>query len=192
MRTQDQARTVDRSRWVRVVGTRRRLRALARMGWPVSQVADRAGLPTPWLVQVISGQVQIGPVSAVDAVTGVYDTLWRQAGPSRAVAAAAAARRWAGPLAWDDDTIDLPQSRPSVGERVSRTPDPLAVDLLLARQYHDPAGAHILDRVAACLVLLSTRRHLADTVIADWVGVSTRTVARYRRASAPAGNVGVR
>ena len=96
-------------------GTRRRIQALMRNGWPVPQIASRAGLARQTLYNALDG----GRVAASTAATMAlaYDELWDAAPDdstpelaafvARARAQAEAAG-WPPPMAWDDDAIDDP------------------------------------------------------------------------------------
>ncbi|MFF3443591.1 hypothetical protein [Streptosporangium sp. NPDC002721] len=108
-------------------GTRRRLQALVATGWSQSKLANRLGM----------NRANFGKMLASSTVTTgtarrareLYDELWNQAPPQdhhRDKGAAsrartyAAARRWAPPLAWDDDSIDDPTAAPDWGAKTSR------------------------------------------------------------------------
>lgn len=103
------------------VGTQRRLRALAARSWSPRAIEQETGIPA-WLVKrELDGHDDLVP-NLADAVAAAYDRLWDRRPPAitradreanDAVAARAAARGWAPPLAWDDDQIDLPDGRPA-------------------------------------------------------------------------------
>jgi lambda repressor-like predicted transcriptional regulator len=97
---------------VDISGTRRRVQALARMGWPADVVATRCGLYDNTLKQSLCR----GRVSARIAarVARLYDELSDTPGPSSRAAARAATLGYAPPVAWDDDTIDDPEARPNL------------------------------------------------------------------------------
>lgn len=107
-------------------GTRRRLQALACLGWTVAQVAARTTVGR----QALDGAMHGRPVTTATAhaVAVVYDRLWNQPPPrstrgekgaAERAKAYAAARGWVPPLAWDD--IDDITEVPIVGERAVRT-----------------------------------------------------------------------
>ncbi|MFI7448143.1 hypothetical protein ACIBQX_11650 [Nonomuraea sp. NPDC049714] len=101
--------------WLPAVGTRRRLQALAAIGWPIKHVGELAGLPDAHAHRILAapdgGRVKARTARAVAAV---YDRLWNvdpagagQLGASiRRVKKVAAAKGWLPPVAWDD-LIDL-------------------------------------------------------------------------------------
>ncbi|PRY35304.1 hypothetical protein CLV43_114222 [Umezawaea tangerina] len=92
-------------------GSRRRVQALAWMGWPAAEVAARAGTTKGTLQSELARKRRIS-VSLAWRVAAVYDDLWDKPGPSAAASAAARAGGFAPPAAWDDDTIDNPAARP--------------------------------------------------------------------------------
>lgn len=94
------------------IGAQRRLQALAYMGWTNEQIEDRMGAGvtmTSWILRHDRITQELH-----QRVCAVYDDLWDQTPPdsygSRRAAARARSRGWVGPLAWDDDTIDLPET----------------------------------------------------------------------------------
>ena len=94
---------------VDATGTRRRVQALAWMGWPGADVSVRAGLKPRSLTELL-GQGRVS-VRVAERVRGVYGELAGTRGPS--VMAASQARRlgFAPPAASDD--IDNPEARPA-------------------------------------------------------------------------------
>lgn len=96
---------------VPAIGAHRRLQALAFMGWTIQQVEERMGAGvtmTSWILRHDRITAELH-----QRVVAVYDDLWDQTPPdgygNRRAAARARSRGWVGPLAWDDDTIDLPE-----------------------------------------------------------------------------------
>ncbi|RRD03201.1 hypothetical protein EII34_14940 [Arachnia propionica] len=102
---------------VDATGTRRRIQALAAIGWTLAELGDRLGirrsnmrLHKPDLRHVTEGTRR--------AVVALYDELWDQppAGPSGdRMRAWAASLGWVPPMAWDDDRIDDPRARAAGG-----------------------------------------------------------------------------
>jgi plasmid maintenance system antidote protein VapI len=108
-------------------GTHRRVQALVTTGWSMARIAARLGITRPNFGKVITA----GQVTARTALTmrAVYDELWDAPPPEAShrdkIAASRAknyarARGWVPPMAWDDDTIDDPASRPDLGQSASR------------------------------------------------------------------------
>lgn len=91
-------------------GSQRRLRALAIMGWP-----------TNGCLQVCGGQHITARVHC--RVVRLYDLLAMIPGPSSTVRAEAVAQGWAGPLDWDEESIDDLTASPSLPVK-----DPALID----------------------------------------------------------------
>lgn len=114
----------DSHRGINSTGTRRRVQALAWMGWPASEVASRAGTTAATLQTLILPSRQIS-VALARRVAAVYDELCLKQGPSKIAAGKARSLGFVSPMAWDDDAIDNPEAKPDLGEKRSR-PDALA------------------------------------------------------------------
>jgi hypothetical protein len=107
---------------------RRELQALVASGRPLRFLARRSGLDLHTVVNIVHGR---GPVRAGTAHTihVLYGQLW-DADPRadgirphdiRRAQQTAAARHWAPPLAWDDDTINDPAAVPDWTGRCGTT-----------------------------------------------------------------------
>ena len=99
-------------------GTRRRLQALVAKGWTQSELARRLGADRANFARtIVSDLVEAGTARAALAL---YDELWRldpveHGVPAHRAAHArrlAEAKRWAPIGAWDDETIDDPNTFP--------------------------------------------------------------------------------
>lgn len=95
---------------VDATGTRRRVRALRRIGWPTEEIARRTHLSPASLYEIIKRPT----VSRAThyAVAEVYERLSGTRGPSETSVGRAKKQGWPPPLAWDDDTIDDPKAKP--------------------------------------------------------------------------------
>ena len=91
-------------------GTRRRLQALAAIGWPKTVIAPRLGVAPPRL-DVILRQANVHRSTAA-RVAAVYEALADTPGPSRYTAGQARRCGFVPPIGWDDDTIDNPDAQP--------------------------------------------------------------------------------
>lgn len=91
------------------LGTRRRVRALAAIGWSQPALAERLGVAQQTLAATLASD---GSVTARTArrVQAVYADLEQTSGPSTRSRRHAAAQGWAPPAAWDD--IDDPTEQP--------------------------------------------------------------------------------
>ncbi|OKI47280.1 hypothetical protein [Micromonospora sp. CB01531] len=90
-------------------GTRRRLRALAVLGWRWPDIGERLGV-TGSAVAILAASAGLVELPTVARVKAVYRELCERPGPSRITARRAAAKGWHGPLAWAD--IDDPACVP--------------------------------------------------------------------------------
>src|ERR1019366_3433644 len=114
--------------------TRHRVQALVAAGWSQAQLAGQLMTSPGRVGALLRGERVTAGKSA--AVRGLYERLWNQPPPEgnhRARIAAsrarnyAAARRWAPPMAWDDEELDKPNGRPAKGwRRMGRTRRPAA------------------------------------------------------------------
>lgn len=106
-------------RKVSPVGTHRRLRALAALGWTFADVADRLGC-TCQAVHSIHRENTIYLTTRI-AIARVYDQLSMSRPEGRYATRArgqAAARGWMPPLAWEGMDIDDPDARPDRGPTI--------------------------------------------------------------------------
>lgn len=97
---------------VDATGARRRIQALARIGWSSRRVAERVGCSHRTLQNISAGQTEWISPRMAGRISAVYDELWATPGPDKGVASKARTLGHAPPLAWDDDTIDDPAARP--------------------------------------------------------------------------------
>ncbi len=158
-------------------GTRRRLQALAAIGWTGPALAAKLGRSRTRVRAILRGD---GEVSAAlrARVMALYDDLWDQPQTgTQSLRAALAAQRhgWAPPLAWDDDSIDNPDARPDLGGRTAAiaTDDGMITSATIARIENTrdllDAGEtpeHIAARLGVNLETLrqSLSRHAPDLV----------------------------
>jgi len=130
-------KTVDNiGRWVDAAGSRRRLQALACLGWTNKAMSCRVSMTEHALGDICSGRrAQVVPGTA-QAIARLYDSLWKVMPPETTameIRAAQIARRYAAKngflpaLAWDDDLIDLPDDllKAEIKRRVKSGADPL-------------------------------------------------------------------
>jgi len=128
-----------------ITGTRRRLRALAAIGWHSDAISEITGIHPKQIQEYTSANSRrhVVYVSTARIVEDVYDKLSMTHGPSVITTSRAKAKGWAPPLAWDDDELDDPEARPKLGRRdkanATRLPD---VDILVAEV--NSAGLHIV------------------------------------------------
>lgn len=137
-----------RERIVSAIGTRRRIQALACLGWSNAEVARRAGMHPEHLPRLVH-EVDTITRRTAERIAKVYDALCMQLPVAetrhqkQAITNAknrAARHGWLPPLAWDDDRIDDPTYRPRMYYRPApRTDyDPVVVDRFLGGEYALP------------------------------------------------------
>lgn len=97
---------------VDATGTRRRLQALARIGWSWGLIGGELGV-TGSAVSAWTREPKVHRATA-DRVARIYDELSMVPGRSVKTAGRARAKDWPPPLGWDDDEIDDPAARPHV------------------------------------------------------------------------------
>lgn len=153
---------------VPVLGTRRRIRALMRMGWSPRDIAERLGEHERWVYNRLNQSGQWCRKSTHDRVAAVYRELSHKRGPSERTRRYAEKHGYEGPLAWDDIDHDLepdlgePEGRVSFyddydeavvarlvegGERVTKRLTPREADEAVRRLLARGVSTHMIERV---------------------------------------------
>jgi transcriptional regulator with XRE-family HTH domain len=148
-------------------GTRRRSQALTCLGWSQSEQAGRLGVNKGNYTRI--NTAELVTAGRARAVRALYAELsMTVAPPSQSATYArriAKRRKYAPPLAWDDDAIDDPAARPDFGEKV---PSGIAVlenvDELVAQGYTVDQAAHRLGVSRSCID--KARRRARDKAVA--------------------------
>jgi hypothetical protein len=99
---------------VDICGTQRRIRALRRIGWPQEYIASRLGISSSVVGQLLGPQYRYVGVGRARAIRDLYAELHMKLGPSQFSVTWAANRGWPPPWAWDDETIDHPDTEPDL------------------------------------------------------------------------------
>lgn len=102
------------------LGTTRRLRALARAGYPTNLIADIIGFDVATLQRVTRGDQLRVRRWVADAVRTYYDQNSTHPGPSPETTVRAKQLGWHPPLAWDDDDFDDPKGQARARTRIKR------------------------------------------------------------------------
>lgn len=91
--------------------SRRRLRALARLGWRLTDLNAATGIAMSTLSVIQRGATTAILARQAAAITDAYQRLQHQDGPSRVTADSAYRKGWAAPAAWDnpDDLTERPK-----------------------------------------------------------------------------------
>lgn len=95
-------------------GSIRRIRALVAIGWPIAQLAPCFGLYETALGRIANGRHPQVRAATAAVITHEYRRLARIPGPSTRARNDAARKGWAGPTAWDDNSIDDPTALPDL------------------------------------------------------------------------------
>lgn len=141
-------------------GTIRRLQALCALGWTQGEIATRLGVTRSRVSHLMRHSNKGVKPETAQAVTAVYDSLsmtvrvGREAGRMRRYAAA---KGWAPPLAWDDETIDNAAARP-VGLITSADQPAIVDESRIQRRIDGDRSIHLHKGEPAEVV----RRMLAD------------------------------
>ena len=158
-------------------GTRRRLQALAVMGWRQKDIADQVDTATTYIGALMvkpGGRVRLETAAKVAAL---YDRWWNETGPSTSTAKRARGKGWLPPLAWDDDTIDDPSARPS--RMTEKRP---AFDEIAVQRAMRGSEVHLRPVERAEVVRRLTDLRLSTVEIAERLRVTERSVTRHRSA----------
>jgi hypothetical protein len=159
--------------YVSALGTNRRLQALAALGWNCELIGAQIGYDKRMIAILRNGsRPQIHRVTA-DKVAAVYGRLCMTLGTSDRARREAQRKRWAPPLAWNDN-IDDPAARPAGAVRGSGF-DEVVVD----RAVRGERGNEQLRRADAQEAIRRCRARGMPVSEITWrVGVSDRTVHR--------------
>lgn len=171
-------------------GTVRRIRALACLGWSCQAVAEASGLRHLNAIHRLRERPPAHVMKlTADAVAEAYELLSMRYPPTAEpnqrrgvlrVQSLAKSRKWAPPLAWDDDTIDDPAATPMGRVRGPRTViDPVAVTEVLAGRPVHLTRAETLEAVR-----VATARGMSSERIAERLRNTSRTVQRARAVAA--------
>lgn len=91
---------------VPALGTIRRLRALARIGWDLQSISQATGISRLALLKIRAEYQDSVTAATRLAVREFYENRAGLRGPSEGAARYAARQNWFPPAAWDDDTIE--------------------------------------------------------------------------------------
>jgi hypothetical protein len=163
--------------YVDPTGTRRRLRALGAIGYPLRSLGVEIGW-TSNLGRLIWGNQRVHR-STAQLVKDAYERLSGTPGPSQRARKAAKRAGYAPPLAWDDDTIDDPDATPNFGAEHDDIVDEVAVRQAVEGVL--PFGA--LTKPEKLALFKDQRHQRADRDLARQLGVSGETARRWRMAA---------
>ncbi|MFF3547125.1 hypothetical protein ACFYXD_35470 [Streptomyces platensis] len=148
-------------------GTRRRVQALAVVGWPQAVVAERLGRGK----RAFGASCHAARVSAglAKAVALLYDELWKQRPEDHGVASwvadrcrrAAARDGFIGPLGWEDEAIDDPNAEPVTDSEPETADGDAYVDEAAVLRYLNTPGAQVTDADRLAAIVEGLRRGMA-------------------------------
>ncbi|MFI5814907.1 hypothetical protein ACIA7S_28610 [Streptomyces sp. NPDC051643] len=166
-----------------VTGSRRRLQALATLGWSRPVLAARYNIHRERLETMAEKKQKTTTVANARVVAAMYDDLWHRVPTADEVAPWIATRTrnfaarmgFAGPLAWDDESIDDPKARPRRG----RKHDPISVDMakVIRRLEGEDIELNAWENTAAIEYGVRTRG-LAYVDVAEFLGMELDSVKR--------------
>ena len=162
----------DAAGFIPSTGTWRRLRALTVMGWSMSSLSTRTGVPECTLHALRDPAHATTRPRFAAAVATVYDELSMTPGPCRYAATRARRKGWLPPLAWDD--IDDPSETPGA----TATDDGLDEVAVLRLMEGSSTTSTLEERTEAVRRLAS--RGMTDRAIAERIGQTERNVHRVR------------
>lgn len=97
---------------VAAVGTVRRLRALAAAGHPAAALADDLLCEQAVVEKILAGRMTTVPAGLARDTAALFSRLQMVVGVCETSKRSARARRWAPPLAWDEERLDDPDAGP--------------------------------------------------------------------------------
>lgn len=169
---------------VDATGTRRRLRALAAIGWSFSELGRRLDRKQQFISHLAEDGCALVTAATTRRVAELYDQL--SGTPAPPSQPATRARRnaeregWAPPLAWEEDTIDDPAAQPDPGKSKALGADWLLVERAL---HGEAVELTQIDRHAA--VQEGRRRGVTHTRLALLLRMSNARVAEYETRPLP-------
>ena len=92
--------------WRDATGTRRRLQALAWLGYPQALIANMTGLPPATVAIIARGQQRHVTPQQWRSISAAYELVGDRRGPSTAAHSRAVTRGWLPPATWDDPDTD--------------------------------------------------------------------------------------
>lgn len=188
-----QASAIPAGRRVDATGSKRRLQALATLGWPVTSLAARSGLAPRTLRRALTTTTVTAHTART--ITELYNQLLARSSARRSPGEQAAAARtrtrarragWRGPLSWDD--IDNDPDEPAAfhdptGRTASAASAAGGIDVVAVERAMrgEPLPLTLAERRA--VVARLTGRGLSARGIAELLHTTVRTVTRLRRST---------
>jgi hypothetical protein len=100
---------------VNVIGTLRRIQALAAVGWPIIWAAQQSGHSRAYIFAILAGEKQTVSSDSANRIAALYRTHANRIGPSKGTRTVARRNGWHSVVAWNDN-IDDPTAEPETAE----------------------------------------------------------------------------
>lgn len=94
------------------IGTVRRIKALARIGYTIQWTATQAECSNRHIYEILNGTVEAVDRPLAERFAEIYSRHEATPGPSNPARIAATSKNWTGPDGWDSDSIDDPDAHP--------------------------------------------------------------------------------
>lgn len=169
---------LDPATRVLALGARRRVQALAVMGWSLPMIASWMRADIALLEKLLDESTRAVTVRAHRAIAKMFTDHWMTPPTSKDAATVerAAAAGWQGPLAWDDFDLDLAPAVTAL-RTVDReeTIDEVAIDLALT-------GTHVTLSATERRIVVARAHalHLGDNAISALTGIPLTTTWNIR------------
>jgi hypothetical protein len=112
---------LDEAARLDATGTRRRVQALAAVGWPIAWTAEQAGHGAAYLFAILAGKVPTVTSTTARRIAALCRSHGTRPGPSEYTRAVARRNGWHSIAAWDDN-IDNPSATPEQSEPYEAAP----------------------------------------------------------------------
>lgn len=172
------------SAWACPAGTRRRLQALAAMGWSTRQLARRLGVTSNAIASLRSTSQARVLAATADAVTALYEDCWWRTPPGNPRDHArtetwARKHGWAAPWQWEGRDLDDPATQPQPALEPNADLD--EQDLFVVLEFGCPTRPPLAIRRQLAAELRNAG--LSRTETAARLHVHPRTIERYEAAA---------
>lgn len=166
---------------VESLGVRRRLHALAAIGWSAEDIAVRLGKSRCAVSRLRNSRDRFVLCSVAESVRRIYDELSMTPGPSSSARTRARRKGWPPPLAWDEDKIDDPDARPDgIVELWQRDKRKQLDETKVRRRIAGDKTGRLSVAETDEVVRRLNAEGLDDGQISERTGISRRTVLRAR------------
>lgn len=177
---------------VDATGTRRRLQALVTVGWSGAELMRQIGVVGTDFPKLVGRDKVLARTER--AIRALYNQLWDTAPPTstrweRATLSRAqgfaAARGWAPPMAWDDDTINNPAAEPATAGTADQADVEDVDEVAVARVLRGGSAEHLTPAERVEVARRMTAAGTPPTAIAKRLRTSARTVRNLLTVEAP-------